>query len=224
MRRQCQLALAAALWLGLVATPARAQSGEPGSRDGATGDAALATLMQRFASSGGVRARFRETKRLALLEAPLETEGLVVFAPPDRLVRHTTKPGSSSVVVDGRRVLIRDETGVQHLELGEDDVARQLVDNLSVLLRGDLAALRSRYSVRSHFEDGAWRLELKPRSALLSRVVESIRVEGRGAALERMEVRETNGDSTVTLFFDVETGLSFEPGELERVFSAPDPS
>lgn len=179
--------------------------------------------MSRFAASGGVRAHFRETKHLALLEAPLETEGVVVFSPPDRLARHTTKPGSSSVVVEGSRVLIRDETGEQRADLAADDVARQLVDNLAVLLRGDLEALRSRYSTRASFDGDTWSLELEPRSRLLARIVESIRVEGTGATLERMELRETNGDTTVTEFFDVETGLSFAPGELERLFSAPGP-
>lgn len=190
----------------------------------ASDDAGLAELMAGFAASGGVRARFREVKHLALLEEPLETEGVVVFAPPDRLARHTTRPGRSSVVVRGRHVVIRDETGQQQLELGEDDVARQLVDNLAVLLRGDLEALRSRYSVHFHREGASWQLELEPRSRLLRRMVASIRSQGSGAELHRMETLEANGDSTVTTFFDVETGLVFAPGEIESIFSAEDPA
>jgi hypothetical protein len=50
----------------------------------------LDELMDRFAASGGVRARFRETKHLALLAKPLETERLLFFAlfgevEPDRV-------------------------------------------------------------------------------------------------------------------------------------------
>ena len=51
---------------------------------------ALEELMGRLAESGGVRARFRETKHLSLLTAPLVSEGTLYFAPPDRFARHTT--------------------------------------------------------------------------------------------------------------------------------------
>jgi outer membrane lipoprotein-sorting protein len=217
--------LAATLSLGLAAAAAGGagdSSGAPARE--ASGDAGLVELMAAFASAGGVRARFRETKHLALLEEPLETEGVVVFAPPDRLARHTTRPGRSSVVAHGGHVVIRDETGRQELELGEDDPARQLVDNLAVLLRGDLEALRARYSVQFQRDGDGWQLELEPRSRLLRRIVASIRSQGQGAELHRMEMLEPNGDSTVTTFFDVETGLVFAPGEIETLFSAEDPA
>ena len=58
----------------------------------------LEELMSRLARSGGVRARFRETKHLSLLTAPLVSEGTLHFAPPDRLARHTTHPGNASIV------------------------------------------------------------------------------------------------------------------------------
>jgi outer membrane lipoprotein-sorting protein len=200
----------------------RAADPSAGTPAGATGEAGLAELMAGFAASGGVRARFREVKHLALLEEPLETEGVVVFAPPDRLARRTTRPGRSSVLVRGGHVVIRDETGQQELELGEDDVARQLVDNLAVLLRGDLEALHSRYSVRFRREGESWQLELEPRSRLLRRIVASIRCQGSGTELHGMEMLEPSGDSTVTTFYDVETGLVLAPGEIEEIFSAQD--
>ena len=93
-----------------------------GSARGAEGDGAhaeveraapteLEELMDMFASSGGVQARFRESRHLAILTAPIETRGMLYFAPPDRLARHTTWPGRASVVVDGDRVAFDDETG-----------------------------------------------------------------------------------------------------------------
>jgi len=178
--------------------------------------------MARFAGSGGVRARFRETKQLALLTAPLETQGVVVFEPPDRLARHTMRPGRSSVVVHGSRVAIRDETGHQILELDEEDPARHFIDSLAVLLRGDAEALRERYTVSFQSDETGWKLELEPRSKPLRRMIASISAGGRGAQLLRMEVRETNGDSAVTDFFEVETGLEFDPVEAQRIFSVED--
>ncbi len=190
---------------------------------GTSSDRAASTdlegLMHRLASSGGVRAGFRETKHLSLLSAPLETEGVLYFAPPDLLARHTSRPGRSSVVIRGDRVELRDETGRQVIDLGSSGVARQYVDNLGVLLRGDLAALRSRYSIGFETDGVAWQLRLEPRSRAMRHIVAWIRVEGRGAELSSMETREASGDTTVSIFFGVETGLDFTASERERIFS-----
>jgi len=207
-------------WL-LHAGACLAGSGDAAS--GAASDSSEATdlegLMRRLASSGGVRAGFRETKHLSLLSSPLETEGVLYFSPPDLLARHTSRPGSASVVIRGDRVELRDETGRQVIDLGSSGVARQYVDNLGVLLRGDLAALRSRYSIGFETDGDAWQLRLEPRSRAMRHIVESIRVEGRGSELTSMETREASGDRTVSVFFAVETGLDFTASERERIFS-----
>lgn len=183
----------------------------------------LEELMGHLARSGGVRARFRETKHLSLLTAPLVTEGTLYFAPPDLLARHTTRPGNSSVVVHGDRVAFRDETGHQIVELGSSEIARHFADNLRVLLRGDLTALRSRYTVGFEARGQRWSLRLEPRARVVRRIVESIRVEGQGAELVAIERRETSGDRTAINFHDVETGLDFAPSELDQIFSLEDP-
>ena len=85
----------------------------------------LEGLMHLLAGSGGVRASFRETKHLSLLSSPLETEGVLYFAPPDLLARHTSRPGRSSVVIRGDQVELRDETGRQVIDLRSSAVTRQ---------------------------------------------------------------------------------------------------
>lgn len=204
------MVLTMVLATALTTTPARGREPRPAPSD-------VEALMARLAASGGVRAGFHETKQLALLAAPLVTEGTLYFAPPDRLARHTVKPAPSSVVVRGDRVTLRDENGTQTIDLGSSGVARQFVDNLGVLLRGDLAALRERYEIAYRAREDAWTLDLVPRSPELRRLVATIRVEGRDDVLTRMETREEGGDSTVTVFSDVETGLG--PADLERHLS-----
>ena len=184
----------------------------------------LDELMDRFAASRGVRARFRETKHLALLVKPLETEGLLFFAPPNWLARYTTRPGVSSVVVRGDWVAFHDETGHQQLTLGSNNVARHFIDHLVTLLRGDLPGLRSRYIVAFRSEDTGWELTLEPRSEAVRGGVEWIRFDGRGDHLPRLETLETSGDRTVTIFGEVEPNRVFPPAELDRIFSLEEPA
>jgi outer membrane lipoprotein-sorting protein len=227
MRSDLRLLVVLALFVGLPLCPSVAAAGEPAANDARVGS--LEELMALFASSGGVRAQFRETRELAILAAPIETRGELFFAPPDRLARHTTHPGRSSVVVHGDRVALRDETGEQLLSLGSSEVARTLVGNTAALLRGDLAALRARYEIEfeargasdsaQDADGGSWSLGLVPRSRVAKAIIARIQVEGRGRALRSMETRETSGDRSITRFLAVETDVEFSPEELARIFS-----
>jgi outer membrane lipoprotein-sorting protein len=198
---------------GGVASHARAAEGA------ASAPLELEKLMTLLASSRGVRANFTEVRRLSILSEPIETRGVLYFAPPDRLARHTASPGSASIVVDGERVVFRDELGRQVLDLGASEVARSLVENLMALLRGDLAALRERFSVDFQPDGGQWVLDLEPRGRAVRAIIAQIRARGNGRGLGSVETLETNGDTTLMVFEDVRTGLDFEPADLERFFS-----
>jgi outer membrane lipoprotein-sorting protein len=184
--------------------------------------AELEALMNRFASSGGVRAHFQEIKYLSLLSVPIESEGMLYFAPPSRLARYTSRPGKARVVVNGERAVFDNQTGHQEVDIESSEVASHLVGNLVVLLRGDLHGLLARYHVALRDDSQEWVLELEPRSRVVRSMIEFIRVRGRGAELIEMETRESSGDKTITRFSQVETGIDFAPAELNRIFSLKD--
>jgi hypothetical protein len=177
--------------------------------------------MQRMASTSGVRAPFREEKRLALLEAPLVSEGILYFIPPARMARITTHPGASTLVIDGGRLSIR--RAGQRRRSGRELRGPRMVENFVVLFSGDLAALRDRYQVGFSAEDLRWRMQLVPKAAPLSQFLASVELRGRGPELEQMVVREADGDLTTTRFERVEADTHFSPEELARLFP-PGPS
>ena len=179
--------------------------------------------MKRFAESGGVRARFRELRHLSILTDPIETTGMLYFAPPDRLARHATWPGRSSVVVEAGRVSLGDETGQRVFDLDTSEVARALVDNLMVVFRGDLESLKAQYSISFDSDGENWTLDLEPRSRALRGIIDRVRFTGRSGKLSAMETRESNGDRAIMRFSEIEIGLSWEQGDLDRIFSLDPP-
>jgi outer membrane lipoprotein-sorting protein len=183
----------------------------------------LEALMQRFAESGGVRARFRESRHLSILTDPIETTGTLYFAPPDRLARHTTSPGRSRIVIEAGRVSLRDETGQRVFDFSTNEIAQALVGNLMVVFRGDLKLLRERYSISFDSTAERWTLDLEPRARALRSLIERVHFVGKGGDLAAMETREPNGDRTIMEFSEIETGLSWEPRDLDRIFSVDPP-
>ena len=201
--------LVGASWLGLFAALL------------AGGDAAaleLDELLRGMASAPGVHARFIETKEIALLSAPLESQGEIFFVPPRRFARLTSRPSATRFVVDGDRLLFRDAAGEQQLNAAGSRVARAVVENFIVLFNGDAEGLAARYDTEFSSTGTAWRLALRPKdrnvASLLSRVV----LAGDGPVLLEMSLEEPNGDRTRTRYEDVRVAPLSE-GELGRAFA-----
>ena len=142
--------------------------------------------------------------------------------PPDRLLRRTLEPAPSELVVDGRRVVFRDLSGAAPVDLSADPSARQFVDNVTTLFRGDLAALRERYEVRFEAAAPHWRLALTPRDPVVRRFIASLTLDGEGQALREMVLLERDGDRTTTRFERVDTDHAHTPEELRSIFGDAD--
>lgn len=218
MRRQLTRGRALCRALGIaLALPAGAAAAEP------AGPPTLEALMAGMAQTSGVEARFLERKEIALLSEPIETRGSLVFLPPDRLVRVTTAPSASRLVIAGDSFSFRDAAGGEAMDLSANPLAREFVDNFIVLFNGDLARLRERYEPALSGDGERWTLALRPRHRPLSDLIERITLEGSGRTLRGMEMLERDGDRTTTRFEEVRVDRRFTPEEIERWF-APDAS
>jgi outer membrane lipoprotein-sorting protein len=172
-----------------------------------------------------MEAHFREEKRIALLRAPLVSEGQLYFLAPDRLARHVTSPSPSVMVVTGTSVSFQDAAGhTEALSLDQNPVVRLFVDSFLKILAGDAAALRRLYGMTATSgPTGVWTLQLKPTVAPLNRLIDEIDLSGRGAIMDRLRVLEVGGDETVTLFTRVDVHRRFGAEEERRLFTAGPP-
>lgn len=177
----------------------------------------LAELLRGMASSPGVHARFHETKELSILSEPIESDGEIVFVPPRRFARITTRPSATRFVVDGDRLLFRDETGEQRLGASGSRTARAIVENFLVLFGGDAAGLAARYETDFSAEGSRWRLRLRPRDAAVAAVVARVTLAGDGPKLLEMTLEEPSGDRSVTRYREVRIG-TLSDAELARAF------
>ena len=179
----------------------------------------LESLMRMFAEVGAVRADFVSEQSIALLETPLESAGVLYFEPPSTMVRSTHRPGTMKVVVDAGLAAIRDETGVRRLDLTRNEIARGLIENLMIVLRGDLFALRDRFDVAYTVEGDRWSLRIRPRARRVRALVDEIEFVGAGKTLVSMSTREANGDRTEVTFSDVALGVELSPAARTELFS-----
>jgi hypothetical protein len=203
-------AAALALWMA---------AGRAGAGPGvATGEAGVEELLARMAATRGVVAEFVERKELALLAAPLESRGTLYFVPPDRLARVTTTPAETWLRIEGEELRFRDASGGEEVDLSGSPLARAFVENFIAIFRGDLAGLRERYELHLSREGEAWEFALTPRRAPLDRFVAGVFLRGDGSGMREMELRERDGDRTLTRFAAVDSDHAFSAAELARLF------
>jgi hypothetical protein len=179
------------------------------------------SLLAQFRAVPGLSAHFREEKKLSLLAAPLRSEGTLHFAPPARLVRHTTAPVASTLLIDRDQLTFSDGQETQTIPLDGNPMVRLFVDSFLKILEGDKAALERIFQLQLKPQGDRWELRLKPRLAPMTQVIDAIVLQGKGVVLSRMTISESTGDETVTTFDQVDAARRYSPDELARLFAVP---
>jgi outer membrane lipoprotein-sorting protein len=179
------------------------------------------SLLSRFRALPGLQANFHETKKLTLLKAPLTSEGTIHFAPPDRLARHTTGPAESMLIVDSHEVRFGDAESSQAISLSGNPVVRLFVDAFLKVLEGDKTALEKIFTIELKPSGAGWIMVLLPKLAPMNEVIDRLVLEGNGAVLSKLTVREKGGDETVTSFSQVDIQHRYGPDEIRRIFGKP---
>jgi outer membrane lipoprotein-sorting protein len=177
----------------------------------------LVELMDGMASTSGVIANFREQKRIALLEEPLESSGTLYFVPPDRFARFTSRPEASLLVIDGAKLRFEHGGGAK-FDLSGSPMARVFVDNFIVLFNGDLPRLQDLYHTEFSAEGETWTLILEPRGSPLRGIVKQIALRGNRRGILEIAMQDSDGDRTTTAFDAVETDVRFTDEQLEDLF------
>lgn len=143
-----------------------------------------------------VKAGFSEQKELASLTTPLESRGTLVYVAPDHLEKRTREPVAEQVVVDGDWLTYAKPADDTHftMSLSRTPELRGLVEAVRGTLAGDLAGLRRYYAVDFTGTAAAWELTLVPTDSRVQDVLQTVRIDGRGADLHRIETVEADGD------------------------------
>jgi outer membrane lipoprotein-sorting protein len=161
---------------------------------------ALEQLMKDLAQVKSARGRFVERKHLAMLNAPLESSGTLVYAAPGRLEKHMLSPRQESLILDGDRLIIDHKATGQRrtFPLQEHPVLWAFVESIRSTLAGDLPTLQRFYEVRLEGDASAWRMRLKTKEARMRQAASEIRVGGSGTWVNVIEIDEAGGDRSVT--------------------------
>jgi hypothetical protein len=144
------------------------------------------------------KARFVERKHMAILSAPLEYSGALIYVAPDRLESTRKRRGGKPAI--GARPAhdrVPERKHRRTVVLQDYPVIWAFVESIRSTLAGDLATLTRFYEVKLDGGERRWRLLLKPRDPQMEEVVSEIRLSGSRNWIDAIEIIEINGDRSV---------------------------
>ncbi len=176
------------------AAPARAQSPDA--------DWTLVRLFDEIGTRKQARARFVERQFLALLDAPLDSSGELVFEAPGKLIKRTIKPRPELLAVDGDQVTVERPGLRRTMSLSELPGVAALIESLRATLGGDREALLRVFEARLQGSRTRWTLQLTPRQPQAAQLVRAVSLTGSGRDIEVVEVEQRDGDRSVMRILD----------------------
>ena len=187
----------------------------------------IGELFLRFSRMRGLQANFVEKKYLALLALPLQSEGRLYFLPPHHLTRMVDSPTKSKLSITPTELRMRDPNGEEVLDLRQNPELRAFVTSLVRVFAGDRKHLEKSYAISyAHAPEhkAKWSLTLRPLAKPLTEMLRYLRLDGSGAAVLSIEIREPNGDRTVTTIADADPARAFTHAEKLELFGIEAPA
>ncbi|MGY2490862.1 LolA-related protein [Cupriavidus sp. CP313] len=174
-----------------LATPSGAAA-----RDGAATfgvDQLMSTLAQR--KSG--RVLFTETKYLAILDKPVQSSGELLFTAPDHLEKRTLSPKAENMVLDGDMLTVERDGKRYTMPLQNYPEVAAFIESIRGTLAGNRQTLERYYKLGLEGRASRWTLTLTPADSRMAAVVSQVRIDGSQDALDRVEIRQADGDRSV---------------------------
>lgn len=157
-----------------------------------------------------VRGSFIQEKHLRALPQPLTSRGHFVLAKDHGLLWLLERPLQQDYRIDAQGIARRSEQGWQFV--AQQSATAQQNRLFLAVLKGDSSGLRQDFELSLSGTAEAWQLDLTPRSVLLKQVFKAIVIKG-GELVQRIELQETQGDSTVLRLEDSQADQSLSDAE-----------
>ncbi|MBF8764775.1 outer membrane lipoprotein carrier protein LolA [Pseudomonas sp. xss_4] len=171
----------------------------------------LDDLQRQLSAPAVVKGPFIQEKHLRALPQPLLSEGEFVLARDHGLLWMLHTPLRQNYRIDAQGIARRDPSGWQVLP--SRSAGAQQNQLFFAVLQGDSTGLQRDFELALSGDATQWQLRLTPRSLLLKQIFSRIDISG-GRFVQRIELSETQGDSTV-LRLPESTGAA-ELSDMER--------
>lgn len=157
----------------------------------------VGSLMADLARHPGGKAKFVETRFLAVLDKPLKASGEMIYIAPDRLEKRTLTPKPELMILDKDLLTLERDKQKLSINLASQPQALAFVDSIRGTLAGNRAALERNYLLHLSGTREKWVLTMLPREQQMASFVLRIVVSGSGNQMRSIEYLQADGDRSL---------------------------
>ncbi len=178
----------------------------------------ISELQTVLSENSIVRGEFTQTRNMEMFAQPLTSQGTFLLDKSSGLLWTQTTPFPVNLVLTDNKLSQKfADQPAKIITDKENPMAFYFSHIFLSVFHGDTQKLQEQFSLSfqpatvqsSDHNTGSWTLTLKPKSAPMNAVFEAITLQGNGD-IERIELKEIRGDSTVIEF----SQLSHQPEVL----------
>ncbi len=191
-RRQLLFAMAAA---GLATAPSRNALADDV-------DTALKQITKARASIRTLQASFKQKRVIGLLATAVQSSGKLTLVRPDRLRWELHPPDAVTYWIGPTGLAMRNSEGVTKIGAGAAGRFAVVLNDLLIMLGGDMSKLRSRYSLTVSRDKGRTVLSATPTNKAVKKHIAQLRLIAHKQlwSVERVEIHERSGDKSLIDF------------------------
>lgn len=180
----------------------------------ATVSECFAEMVRAQGAVSSVKARFKQTKRIALLREPLVSTGTFVFQRPDRVRWQVVSPEPMVIEINGEHIRAGDDA--EHLSAIDAGGATSVFRDLAGVFTGAGTYASDRFRV-TQGPGGPYSFVVTPRAAALARVIASLEIDADPSSRwpRRAVIHEPDGDTTEVELSDTVVNAPIDPGLFE---------
>ena len=154
------------------------------------------TLMLMLGEHPPGKARFVETKTLAMLKKPVISEGELRYEPPGKLTMITSTPKAESTVIDGQWLTRQADGKTMRLKLDDYPEVAGMIEGIRGSLGGNRMLLEQYYTPEVSGHPGQWRMRLTPKDSRVKKNISYIDIAGQYHNVRSVDIQQADGDSS----------------------------
>lgn len=162
-------------------------------------DTALTEVLARVQQSGPAKYHYQETRRMELLDAPVQAQGYMLTDAEGTLVKLQLQPSRVIMAIAGQSMFYWDPAQHQRhsAPLASAGPAAQQIAVFRVVLQGRIEELQAAYDFAAENHGKQWTLRLTPKPDQGGSDSLSIEITGDAEYQQRnIVIRQADGDST----------------------------
>ena len=164
------------------------------------------------------RSHFKQQKKIKILNAPLLSEGKVIYSSDNGIIWETSSPIQSKLIISDSKIF---EISTQNKQITKKLIKQTGIHGIytifQALLTGNTDIIRSNFSASYQEMPESWIIYLSPLSSPLNKIFDEITLTG-NQNIKSITFNETNQDSTRIEFFKSENTPSKLTPEEEADF------